>query len=489
MIPLLIAFAQCGKVLDQEMYSSIEMEVFYDSQSAAEIGITGCYNRFFNEAAYPNLICFFQVSTDDIYRPSGWGHQLKQRSTLLNSNPSSGGGYNAQWSSLYRTIANINLFLARVAEIPDEKFTGNRKKELLAEGHFLRGVSYYYLTMAWGDIPLILELQTGGPEDNDVAKSPRPEVISQIKSDLTIAATDLPPVLENYSNDPVTNQRKGRASKWAAKAYLSRIALMEGEYQLALDLSDEIIGSGLYPLAEKWRSIVEEPMNATEAIFEQQNDYSPGFFGSGLFGWFMGFEFQIAPEVYDLFQTADELKVTQGKDIRFEVIYGKHPWSVNPAIRKHVPPRNYENGGVEQVNITLIRATEVHFNKHESAIMLNYELNKQAALDFLNRIRARVKDDEWVNPHWPVPNGTTGIPPLTMADVDTETKMIQAIREEKRRELMYEDGIRWFDLIRWDKEYAKQITGSTTDDHLYLPIHDEELRRNNALKQNPAYLN
>src|SRR5690606_16954417 len=139
------------------MYSSIEMDVFYDSQSAAEIGITGCYNRFFNEAAYPNLICFFQVSSDDVYRPSGWGHQLKQRGTLLNSNPSSGGGYYTQWSTLYRTIANINLFLERVAEIPDDKFTGNRKKELLAEGHFLRGVAYYYLTMAWGDIPLILE--------------------------------------------------------------------------------------------------------------------------------------------------------------------------------------------------------------------------------------------------------------------------------------------------------------------------------------------
>src|SRR5690606_33783440 len=137
------------------------------------------------------------------------------------------------------------------------KFTGNRKQELLAEGHFLRGVSYYYLTMLWGDIPLILELQTGGPEENNVAKTPHAEVINQVKADLTISANDLPPVLENYSEGTTTNQRKGRSSKWAAKAYLARIAQMEQDMATALTLSDEIINSELYLLATKWRSIVE----------------------------------------------------------------------------------------------------------------------------------------------------------------------------------------------------------------------------------------
>src|SRR5690606_7904000 len=324
---------------------------------------------------------------------------------------------------------------------------------------------------------------------NNFAKTQHAEDIKQVKANRPNAANDLPPALENYSEGTTTNQRKGRASKWAAKAYLARIALMEQDMATALTLSDEIINSGLYPLATKWRSIVEEPMNSTESIFEMQNDYSPGFFGSGLFGWFMGFEFQIAPEVYELFDTADELKVTQGKDIRFEVIYGKHPWSTNPAIRKHVPPRNYDSGGIEQMNISLVRATEIHFNKHEAAIEQNYEANRQAALDFINFIRSRAQDADWVNPHWPVPNGTTGIPALTAADVDTKEKMVTALRDEKRRELMYEDGIRWFDLLRWDKEYAKQITGSPTDNHLFLPFHDEELRRNPELVQNPAYAN
>ncbi len=485
-IPALFLFTQCNEVLEQDVYSSIEMDVLYDSQTAAEVGITGCYNRFFNEAAYSQLILYFQVSTDDVKQPSGWAFQLKDR-TQLTPNPSSGGGFNTPWARMYTAVANINLFLEKVAEIPDDKFSGNRKAELLAEGHFLRGICYYYLSMQWGDVPLILELKTGGPEDNDVPKTPRAQVMEQVKADLAIAARDLPDVLTNYSDDPETNMRKGRASKWAAKAYLARIALMEDNMDDALALSNEIINSGLYPLATKWRSIFEEPMNSSESIFEQQNDYSPGFFGSGLFGWFMGHVFQISDELYTVFDTADELKVTQGKDIRWEFMYGKHPWSSNIAIRKHVPPRGYNLGGIEQLNFVLIRATELYFNKHEIQIEQNYEANKQAALDFLNMIRARTKDMEWVNPWWPVPDGAVGIPLLTMADVDTKEKMIQAIRDEKRREMVYEDGMRWFDLLRWDKEYAKQITNSATDDHLFLPYPEDEVLRNQELVQNPAY--
>jgi hypothetical protein len=117
----------------------------------------------------------------------------------------------------------------------------------------------------------------------------------------------------------------------------------------------------------------------------------------------------------------------------------------------------------------------------------DYGANKLAALDFLNLIRARAEDLQWKNPYWPVPDGAIGIPMLTMADVDTKEKMVQAIRDEKRREMIYEDGLRWFDLLRWDKEYAKQITNSPTDNHLFLPIHEDELIRNEALVQNPAY--
>ncbi len=82
-----------------------------------------------------------------------------------------------------------------------------------------------------------MELEIGGPENNQIAKSSYTEVIELVKDELSLAAEYLPTVLENYDDVPVTNQRKGRASKWAAKAYLARIALMEKDWATALELS------------------------------------------------------------------------------------------------------------------------------------------------------------------------------------------------------------------------------------------------------------
>lgn len=103
-------------------------------------------------------------------------------------------------------------------------------------------------------------------------------------------------------------------------------------------------------------------------------------------------------------------------------------------------------------------------------------------------LRARAEDATWVNGWYAnVPVGTTGIPPLDPNDFTTQEDLRQAIREEKRREFVFEDVIRWVDLFRWDKEYLKEITESPTDDHLYFPIPTDEIIRNPKLTQNPAY--
>src|SRR5690606_32775862 len=144
LIGALFLFSDCTKILDTTPVSSIESSIFYDSETSAEIGLTGCYNRFFNENAYSLRMDFFQVSTDDIKQPSGWSFQLKDR-TQLTPNPSTGGGYNTPWARMYTAIANVNGLLEGVTNLEDNQFEGDRKKQILAEGHFIRGAAYYYL--------------------------------------------------------------------------------------------------------------------------------------------------------------------------------------------------------------------------------------------------------------------------------------------------------------------------------------------------------
>ena len=296
LFPLCLFFSQCD-VLDQEPISVAQVGTFYDSPSAAEIGLVGCYNRFFNEGGYPRLILYLQTSSDDVKQPNGFAFQMKDRSQLT-ANPASGGGYDVAWRQLYETLANVNYLLEQVPLIPDQEFVDpnnfpnrNRKAEIMAEAHFLRGIVYYYLAMTWRDVPLILEFPEGGPEDNYVAKSSQTEILAQVKEDLLIAERDLPEVISNYGNGNPTNERKGKASKWAAKAYLARLALWENDWQEALNLSNDIINSGQYTFTPNWVDMFIHPMNASESILEQQNDFSPGFFGSGFFGWFFRVRF------------------------------------------------------------------------------------------------------------------------------------------------------------------------------------------------------
>ena len=467
----------CSDFLDEKPQSQIEASLYLEDGIAAETAITGCYNRLFDQNCLPFLQVFIQVSTDDISQPNGAFFQHKKRKDMKSVDINSG-----PWNAMFKTIANVNFLLQEIDKIPLSAFTDKpeRKAQITAEAHFIRGVAYYYLSVAWGDVPIITEFPTG-IDDTFVPKNSRAEVIAFAKKELELAEAGLPNVLTNYTNDPVTNQRKGRASKWAAKAYLARLALQENNWEKALAYSNEIIISGNYPFTNVWRAIYDHPMNASESIFEQQNDFSPGFFGSGLYGWFMGYEFEWSADAMTIFEKPTEIGKTQGKDVRFDYTY-------KPVPNKYAPVRQYADGGIESMNIIMLRLTEVLFNKAETLNELDFAGNKVEVVSILNDIRARSLDPDFQNTFFPNQvKGTTGIAPLDPVAFNTADELRTAIRAEKRRDMMFEDVIRWVDLYRWDKEYLKTICGATSDDHLFLPIPPDEILRDSNLKQNPAY--
>jgi hypothetical protein len=467
----------CNDFLDEAPQSQIEASLYLKDLTAVETAITGCYNELFDQGCLSIFMLYMQVSTDDISQPNGAFFQHKNRKIMkavdVNGTP---------WNGIYKTIANVNFLLEQIENLPLSAF-GNkpeRKGQIIAEAHFIRGIGYYYLSVAWGDVPIITAFPKG-IDDTLVPKNSRADVIAFVRQELELAEAGLPNVLTNYTNDPVTNQRKGRASKWAAKTYLARLALQENNWEKALAYSNEVIESGNYTFTPVWRTIFDHPMNASESIFEQQNDFSPGFFGSGLFGWFMGYEFEWSPEAMAIFEQPDEIGKTQGRDVRFDYTY-------KPVPNKYAPVRQYADGGIESMNILVLRLTELLFNKAETLNEIDFATNKEEVVDILNQIRARSKDEEFQNTWHPDQvKGTTGIAPLDPAAFTTVDQLRIAIREEKRREMMFEDIIRWVDLYRWDKEYLKTISGSTTDNHLFLPIPPDEITRDIKLVQNPAY--
>ena len=86
-----------------------------------------------------------------------------------------------------------------------------------------------------------------------------------------------------------------------------------------------------------------------------------------------------------------------------------------------------------------------------------------------------------------------GLPNVTTTD---QAEVREIIRHERRMELAFEGGHRWFDLIRYDNdgEYAKAFfqsigkTNFTTPKHLLLPVPIDDIDANpNLLPNNPGY--
>ena len=474
LIPAFVFITGCD-VLEQEPESVLEIDAFYSTGSDAEMGIIGAYNRFYSENHIVGTYMILDMASDDLTTVSPkFGYLIENRNDM---SPLNHGGTEQYFRAPWITIANTNLFIENVTNLPAASFTGattanaNRKDEILGEAYFIRGVSYYYMAMMWRDVPLILEFPKGSlPEDNQVPNSTQAAVLAQAEADLRLAEAMLPNVLTQFS----VNERRGRASKWAAKAFLSRMKLMQNSWQEVVDLSNEIISSGQYTMVNPWTRLFLSEQNSSEAILEIQSERSPGFFDMGIHGWYYGNgEFKA---------TADAIAQYEKplKDARYEFTIKD-----NTATSKFLPVPLWSDAGIERANLTMLRLAEIHFNKAEALNELDYDANKQAVLDILNMIRARAADPAFNNRfRATAPVGTAGIPPLTLIDLDTQDKMRLAIRAEKRRELMFE-GLRWLDLLRWDPAYAMTIVKTTDQNRLYLPIPDSEIVLNNGvLSQN-----
>ncbi|MEJ7830383.1 MAG: RagB/SusD family nutrient uptake outer membrane protein, partial [Segetibacter sp.] len=230
----------CKKFLDETPPSNLTESSFFTIPDHAEAGLAAVYatTRFIGDGAG-----IFSSNWQLLEAPTGTSTTETAQNSDLNNLYSLTYDGNTQhvinwWNGLYRVIANANLVLEKVPPIApmDEK----QKKKILGEAKFLRAWAYFYAVRLWGDVPLILKLQTVTTEDFSPSRSPQETVYKQIVEDL-LAAED--------AGLPWTDV-SGRASLAAAKSLLAKVYLtMAGQplnkgtayYKLAADKSYEVI--------------------------------------------------------------------------------------------------------------------------------------------------------------------------------------------------------------------------------------------------------
>ncbi|MEO5997803.1 MAG: RagB/SusD family nutrient uptake outer membrane protein [Chitinophagaceae bacterium] len=198
------------------------------------------------------------------------------------------GGYqNNTWIGVYGAISRVNLALRQLDKFSDANYmvTGvtNAKKVRLAELRFLRGHFMFILKRLF-NYPVWIEHTATQDEIRLITNKQftSTQLWDKIAEDFQFGIDNLPDV----------QPQKGRASKWAATAYLAKTRLYQAyvqneahtvtnidatKLQQVVTLTDNVINSGKYNLVDnfgkKWTYGYE---NNSESIFAIQYSFDDG---------------------------------------------------------------------------------------------------------------------------------------------------------------------------------------------------------------------
>ena len=374
------------------------------------------------------------------------------------------------WKLNYTGIVQSNIVISKTPQVDADESLKNR---IVGEALFLRSYYHFLLTQVFGDVPLILEIQT--PDEVNVPQAPKTQVLAQIAADCELAATFLP---LSYSGSDVGRVTKGAALALAAKAYL----YLEN-YESVLSRINEIKALGIYALQEDYRNnFYDSTQNNSESVWEIQHENLELGVGNFLNQWWLsqkvmdGYGFcEVTMEFVNAFEPNDprlKFTVARHNEPYFGTIYKASFSSTGASPRKYlqnVSEVTQKSDG--SINYTAIRFAEVLLWEAESLA----ELGRTAeALVPLETVRARARAQ--------ATDPTTTLPAITTTD---QLELIDIIRHERLVELGFEMH-RFFDLVRWGIA-AAVLPDFVTNKNEVFPLPQTEIDLNPNLVQNPGY--
>ena len=436
---------------------------------------------------------WLDVLSDDAHKGSTDGDQA-DLFLLETYDWTTGNPYLNIWNSRYAGVNRANAVIDLILKL--EAGGGDPLPAKLAEARFLRGHYNFDLQKIFGNPPYISEENFANTEFNQPNPGP---IWDQIEADFQFGVDNLPAVQEEV----------GRPTSWAAKAYLAKAHLFQGDYATALPIFTDIINNGPYALiaeyADNFRLAGD---NSTESIFSIQYTADSGNSFNGNEGGTLNFPnalgfccgfYQPTQDLVNAYQTDgtglplldtfNQTDVTNDQtlessdpftphtgplDPRLDYTVGRrgidyNGYGLNPGqdwVRAtnadisgpYLPKKNvYQNGetgnqgtgvwGQQQsgINYHIIRYADVLLMAAEAEIEAGTLEN---ARTYVNLVRARAAGST------PVQNeaGTADAANYDISTYDvawTDAALArQAVRFERRLELGME-GHRFFDLVRW----------------------------------------
>lgn len=173
-----------------------------------------------------------------------------------------------KWRHVYDAISRTNEVIQTVPLAKD--MTEAEKTQVIAEARFLRGHYHFEAKKMWNMVPYIDDKTYKATDPNSTKVPNDKDIWPNIEADFKFAADNL----------PVNQSQKGRATKYAAQAFLAKAYLFQRKYAEAKPLLEGIVASGKYRLVDFLDNFRAATNNNAESIFEVQFSVNDGTNGN-----------------------------------------------------------------------------------------------------------------------------------------------------------------------------------------------------------------
>ncbi len=431
--------------------NSISTDAIFSNKDQALSVVIGMYGEAQKDAnlnGTPQLSTEWQADNSQFVGSFTTFQDVYQYNTLADN-----GSVDPWYEQAYDLIRQCNLVIENIPGVDDSNFTDAEKSDAVAQAKFMRALTYLRLNNLFGNntsesnesVPLVDRVL--GPADDLQTRNTIAEVYNLIESDLNSAIADL-----SGSDNTFANAE-------AARALLARVKLYRGQYAAALQLANEVIGSGFGTLAP---GHMFYDTVSSEFLFTLVNIAADGqTTGQGWSGLTNPVpegrgDAQFSQNLLDLF-------AEEPGDLRFLSL---SQVGTNAIDAQGTFTTKFPDGITNSANSPVLRITEMYLIRAECNFRIGSSVGA-SALDDINALRARAD-----------------LGPLASLDLD-------AILNETRKELCFE-GLRRMNLIRTGQNLRrpgmenvdKSAPGANK---VTFPIPQGARDLNGSLSQNTGY--
>ena len=499
------------------------LEDYWKTGADIEKVVAACYRSMQESDWIVNSVVWGELRSDNLTAAETASEDLK---SLVDVNILTTNSY-TNWAPFYVTInyANTVLHYAPGVMEEDKNLTLSQMNAYRAEALAIRAFTYFYLVRAFRDVPFVTHPTIDDSEGFNLAKTPGHLILDTLIMNLKEAK-----LYARTSFGASKAHNKGRFTQQSIRALLADIYLWQASG----------IGTDSLPEAkarEYWEACVKEcqefqdyeaklPVtaqsylaeidyvlqdvfnrgNSPESVFELQYSYDAGLKNSSVTSLYGSSSVKPMAVVTSILNPSNS-GVFPMTTTDMRKFYFVRPadggacnvakYTCNGVTSTGDGNYTYSTSDQEYLNWVFYRLADIYLMKAEALVELSTSTSDprmEEAIVELNRTYKRANPDMNRNDT------------LSLSMYSSVEQMRQLVLDERRRELMFE-GKRWFDLVRHSRrlnstedlkqELYTKFDGSadrtlafsklTTQDALYMPINEEEVKNNKLLEQNPFY--